>query len=736
MLSNRLRAIVGAMALLFWAIPAVADVCFLPNSNCGLSGPEEKGPVPVPDDDKNKCPADYSKDCPRINTTLQKYDKKDGCCRAVCRYESSSDCVAKSSTNYCELDSQTQCYKQAIAPVTCVGYNDTAEKAEDPNCDCEPCEDTTTNTTRYKCECVEPTPETCKSYGESLTPPQIYDTESSLVCGSNQKKQSINKIRNDKMCYQCVNKTCEDYGKKDKGQCVNGFREVDDAAHPGCVECVPQQVENNEICFKLNYTCNGKICSNSDTNFKKFMYLIDKGGLSAQYNGDSDMELKDGLYCVSKERLADNVGYLEPKDLITFYFNPDYDEAAKTDDYYEKESNRYIFKKNNSRASFKTGVSLFSYENELYYKKDLVGTEIYDACIKGLDDDNNGETDIEAKFLSCLVGKGYAKVPSTTININIDLWRLAGDPKCRYFTATCPKLDKNGGNAGYCIDQISVKVTDSAEKSRINNSFDYRRTSTVTEDPFDNRPSSTTFGFSTKADVDGENVTFSICGPKYNPLEDWDTVSITVFSNIYSDSEGKGGYLYDEETSCASNSRSSIYGNMCVWKEYIYQLDEDTKEAKFMPFIKYDFAVESTTVDLADTSKYGAWIGSCKVSLTTNKKPTKSIEEKIEEKRVELSLNFTNTKCGSNCTPIEYTPKFEKFSTLFDGGVYYGYNSFKASYEYDTAKANHICYAQAQGAITCEPTAVCKIYDGGIKLKPGYNYEDGYYYIINGLSTR
>ena len=313
MLSNRLRAIVGAMALLFWAIPAVADVCFLPNSNCGLSGPEEKGPVPVPDDDKNKCPADYVKDCPRINTTLQKYDKKDGCCRAVCRYESSSDCVAKSSTNYCELDSQTQCYKQAVAPVTCVGYNDTAEKAEDPNCDCEPCEDNITNTTRYKCECVEPTPETCKSYGESLTPPKIYDTESSLVCGSNQKKQSIDVIKNDKTCYQCVNKTCEDYGKKDKGQCGNGFREVDDTAHPGCVECVPQQVENNEICFKLNYTCNGKTCSG--TYFNKFMNLINKGGLKVSSDDyPTGIRQDNDLYCLSKELFISNNRVLSDDD--------------------------------------------------------------------------------------------------------------------------------------------------------------------------------------------------------------------------------------------------------------------------------------------------------------------------------------------------------------------------------------------------------------------------------------
>lgn len=727
MLSNRLRAIVGAMALLFWAIPAVADVCYLPNSNCGLRGPEEKGPAPVPDDDKNKCPADYSKDCPRINTTLQEYDKKDGCCRAVCRYKSFSDCVAKSSTNYCELDSQTQCYKQAVAPVTCVGYNDTAEKAEDPNCDCEQCEDTTTNTTRYKCECVEPTPETCKSYGESLTPPQIYDTESSLVCGSNQKKQSINKIKNDKMCYQCVNKTCEDYGKKDKGQCGNGFREVDDTAHPGCVECVPQQVESNEICFKLKYTCNGRTCSGTD--FNKFMNLLDNDGLIAKNDG-SDMVSNNGLYCVSKESLADVVWELEPQDLITFDFSPNYTEAAKTDDYYKnlKELNRYMFKENSSRDSFSTGVSLFSYKNELYYMKDLVDKEIYEACDKELNVGNNGETDIyndefQAKFLSCMVGKGYAKVPSTTINIDIDLLKLTGARKCIYFTATCPKLQENGGTAGYCIDRISVSVIDSAEESRINNvSFDYRRTSTIIDS------SLVTFGFSTIAEVDGENVKFSICGTRNDPLKDWDIVSISVDSNIYSDYEGKGGYLYDQETSC--DSPYSSYGNMCVSKTYEYKLGEDTKEAKFMPFIKYDFDVESTTVDFADTGNYGAWIGSCEVSLTTNKKQTKP----LNGERVELSLDFTKTACVSICTSKEYTPIFEGVRTLYDGT--YGYNSFITSYGDDTDEIGYICYARAAWARTCEPTAVCKIYDDGITLKRGYNYKDGYYYIINGLITR
>lgn len=709
MLSNRLRAIVGAMALLFWTIPAVADVCYLPNSNCGLLGPEEKGPVPVPDDDKNKCPADYVKDCPRINTNLQKYVKKDGCCRAVCRYESFSDCVTNSSTNYCELDEQTQCYKQAVAPVTCVDYNDTAEKAQDPNCDCEQCED---DTTRYKCECVEPTPETCKSYGESLTPPKIYDTESSLVCGSNQKKQSIDVIKNDKTCYQCVNKTCEDYGKKDKGQCGNGFREVDDTAHPGCVECVPQQVENNEICFKLNYTCNGKTCS--DTYFNKFMKLINNGGLkvsSMQY--PAGIRQDNDLYCLSKELfisdnrvLSDDDEYMPESSfsVIDFKFNLSYSGSDYSDKYsvYKFKGGSETDKNKSYTTSYELSPNAFIYENDIYYIKNNSGydcDEIYTNYI-GIDNE---------KVLACYQKAGYEKLTSNPVNLNIELFQATGEYRCIYFTATCPKLKDNGEYPGYCIDRINGSVIDSKETDRIGNiAFNYQRATT------DSDTANVQFDFGSLYEItgnDSDSIKFKICGVGNDRLKDWDVVNITVKSNIYSDIEGKGSYLYAPGTTECQPYKES---GLCDSKEYTYNITNNEASANFVPFNEYTLAC---SYNIDDKQSYVST--TCQPILRYNRK---QLEYDFSGK---FNCNFSIAAgCSSNC----YTSD-ERDYTFRPEDNYNERKDQLFEFTKDTV-ATQKCYRLNPAASACEVKPSCSFRTLPSEIKTGLNAK-GYYNIIS-----
>lgn len=712
MLSNRLRAIVGAMALLFWAIPAVADVCYLPNSNCGLLGPEEKGPAQVPDDDKNKCPADYVKDCPRINTTLQKYVKKDGCCRAVCRYESFSDCVTNSSTNYCELDEQTQCYKQAVAPVTCVDYNDTAEKAQDPNCDCEQCED---DTTRYKCECVEPTPETCKSYGESLTPPKIYDTESSLVCGSNQKKQSIDVIKNDKTCYQCVNKTCEDYGKKDKGQCGNGFREVDDTAHPGCVECVPQQVESNEICINFNYTCNGSTCQ--DEKFDKFMELVNNGGLKVDlFNEGKDIITpNNSVYCLPKETIISKfVTYQQDEDgepMTVFdigyfidYTNADYFKKLHTADRYKFKGGTEI--DNFSISEYNRAINMFVYKNELYYRDADQSTDDFDMFNDCYNKDDDASIE---KTISCMVDNGYAKVKSNTITLDIELFQAVGKERCIYFTATCPKLKDNGYFPGYCIDRISGSVTDSKETNRIGNIyFNYQRTTT------DSDTANVQLDFDSLYTITGndrDSIEFKICGVENERLKDWDVVNITVKSNIYSDIEGKGSYLYAPGTTECQPYKES---GLCDSKKYTYDITNDRASANFVPFNEYTLVC---SYDIDD--KQSSVSTKCKPILRYNRK---QLENDFAGK---FNCNLSIAAgCSSNC----YTSN-EMAYTFRPTDNYNERKDQLFEFTKDTV-ATQECHRMNPAASACEVRPSCSFRPILTDIKTGLN-ANGYYNIIS-----
>lgn len=771
MLSNRLRAIVGAMALLFWAIPAVADVCYLPNSNCGLLGPEEKGPVPVPDDDKNKCPADYVKDCPRINTTLQKYDKKDGCCRAVCLYESQPDCVAKSSTNYCELDSQTQCYKQAVAPVTCVGYNDTAEKAEDPNCDCEQCEDTTTNTTRYKCECVEPTPETCKSYGESLTPPQIYDTESSLVCGSNQKKQSINKIKNDKMCYQCVNKTCEDYGKKDKGQCGNGFREVDDTAHPGCVECVPQQVENNEICFKLVFKCNGETCSDSDLEkigINNTLTFNNPDSLTPSYSSDQHTGYSGSSTCYRKQ---DILAMMNNRDK-DYYAMPYVALKVETnvDDYNSNHpnENNYFFKNSDNDNFFTKYVALINNNGTLQYTlinkhgKDqsddtnsgvgIVPGEYIECYAKMCEDGNTNNCTYDKIYKCYWENKDIKQVTSSTIEIPVELGNFTGAQKCIYFTAKCPDLQKNGGKAENCIDKVTATIIASKstqDSSRVGTIFEYYPNKIREPQSGYYKVSYKDMSFNEGSTINGNNVTFKICGyDEYtteegdpvaaNYIQDWDNVSVYVEANRKVDSNGNGGYLYADknyddnlyddsiikgsnEEYCTKGS-SPTWGNLCKDNTYLYELSDIQKSAKFVPILIYNFSIKETSKGSGKDYKLYWTYG-----ITTNKQ--------LKDDIIVYQYNaFEQAACTVGAQI--YKDSSNHFTTIYKNQSC-NYHKTDGNYcttdKYDIIRINYNPNLDCELHYSYEFRAEIA---GRYNLEPGYSFRDGYYYIVTGLSKK
>ena len=386
--------------------------------------------------------------------------------------------------------------------------------------------------------------------------------------------------------------TCEKINSnyKSSGECADGEK-VDagiyDADGNKCFYCKKTE-DSDQICVKLAFKCTdttGKhTCSSTELKSMGItMTLEDEedAGLhitnptkdvSYSFNEDISITNSENSFCFSRQELTDSLDEFEaawdndgnshyigayPLDVIRF-------KPVISDSYVA--SNPYTFVNTDTQIS--TGFTVLRRNNQIKYafNTDTEASDAflkkYDQCFTKIAEDKQSYPTSEEMY-DC-TWKDIDTAPlSSTINMEINLIKLTGAPKCIYYAATCYHLPQNGKTDGRleyrdvkykhsntygklgqyygldskdgffsvpnypnqqiakdCIDSAEITVADSGVDDRINTS--YTMTQMTTEELASKYSETQNNFFNPKKDT----VILQSC-----ELQDWDRGEIVISAN-------------------------------------------------------------------------------------------------------------------------------------------------------------------------------------------------------------
>lgn len=386
--------------------------------------------------------------------------------------------------------------------------------------------------------------------------------------------------------------TCEKINSnyKSSGECADGEK-VDagiyDANGNKCFYCKKTE-DSDKICVKLAFQCTdttGKhTCSSTELKSMGITMTLedtDEAGLPiTNPTGDVSYSFGDNIritesensFCFSRQKLTQILDEFDasydknneppymkayPHDVITFT-------PVISDSYVA--SNPYTFVNTNKKIS--TALTVFRRNNQIKYASNI-DTEASDAfvnkfepCYVKIAEEKQSDPTFEEMY-SCLWQDVDTAPLSSTINMEINLVKLTGAPKCIYYAATCYHLPQNGktdgrleyrdvkhkysntygklgqyygldSNDGFfivpnypnqqiakdCIDSAKITVTNSGVDERINTS--YTMTQMTTEELASKYSETQNNFFNPKKNT----VILQSC-----ELQDWDRGEIVISAN-------------------------------------------------------------------------------------------------------------------------------------------------------------------------------------------------------------
>lgn len=386
--------------------------------------------------------------------------------------------------------------------------------------------------------------------------------------------------------------TCEKINSnyKSSGECTDGEK-VDagiyDANGNKCFYCKKTE-DSDKICVKLAFKCTdttGKhTCSTTELKSMGITMTLedtDEAGLPiTNPTGDVSYSFGDNIritdsensFCFSRQKLTQILDEFDasydknneppymkayPHDVISF-------KPVISDSYVA--SNPYTFVNTNKTIS--TALTVFRRNNQIKYASNI-DTDASDAfvnkfepCYVKIAEEKQSDPTFEEMY-SCLWQDVDTAPLSSTINMEINLIKLTGAPKCIYYAATCYHLPQNGktdgrleyrdvkykysntygklgqyygldSNDGFfivpnypnqqiakdCIDSAEITVTTSGVDERINTS--YTMTQMTTEELASKYSKTQNNFFNPKKDT----VILQSC-----ELQDWDRGEIVISAN-------------------------------------------------------------------------------------------------------------------------------------------------------------------------------------------------------------
>ena len=266
--------------------------------------------------------------------------------------------------------------------------------------------------------------------------------------------------------------TCEKINSnyKSSGECADGEK-VDagiyDANGNKCFYCKKTE-DSDKICVKLAFQCTdttGKhTCSSTELKSMGITMTLedtDEAGLPiTNPTGDVSYSFGDNIritesensFCFSRQKLTQILDEFDasydknneppymkayPHDVITFT-------PVISDSYVA--SNPYTFVNTNKKIS--TALTVFRRNNQIKYASNT-DTEASDAfvnkfepCYVKIAEEKQSDPTFEEMY-SCLWQDVDTAPLSSTINMEINLVKLTGSPKCVYYAATCYHLPQN-----------------------------------------------------------------------------------------------------------------------------------------------------------------------------------------------------------------------------------------------------------------------------------------------------
>ena len=386
--------------------------------------------------------------------------------------------------------------------------------------------------------------------------------------------------------------TCEKINSnyKSSGECADGEKDdagIYDADGNKCFYCKKTE-DSDKICVKLAFQCTdttGKhTCSSTELKSMGITMTLedtDEAGLPiTNPTGDVSYSFGDNIritesensFCFSRQKLTQILDEFDasydknneppymkayPHDVITFT-------PVISDSYVA--SNPYTFVNTNKKIS--TALTVFRRNNQIKYASNT-DTEASDAfvnkfepCYVKIAEEKQSDPTFEEMY-SCLWQDVDTAPLSSTINMEINLVKLTGAPKCIYYAATCYHLPQNGktdgrleyrdvkhkysntygklgqyygldSNDGFfivpnypnqqiakdCIDSAEITVTNSGVDERINTS--YTMTQMTTEELASKYSETQNNFFNPKKNT----VILQSC-----ELQDWDRGEIVISAN-------------------------------------------------------------------------------------------------------------------------------------------------------------------------------------------------------------
>lgn len=568
--------------------------------------------------------------------------------------------------------------------------------------------------------------------------------------------------------------TCEKINSnyKSSGECADGEK-VDagiyDADGNKCFYC--KKTEDDNLCFKLVFKCNGETCSDSDLEqigINNTLTFNNPDSLTPSYSSDQHTGYSGSSTCYRKQ---DILAMMNNRD-ESFYAMPYVALKVETNvnDYNinHPNENNYIFKNSDNDNFFTKYVALINNNGTLQYtlinKHDedqsddtnsgvgIVPGEYIECYAKMCEDGNTNNCTYDKIYKCYWENKDIKQVTSSPIEIPIELGNFTGAPKCIYFTAKCPHLQNNGGKAENCIDKVTATIIASKstqDSSRVGTIFEYYPNKIREPQSGYYKVSYKDMSFNEGSTINGNNVTFKICGyDEYtteegdpvaaNYIQDWDKVNVYVEANRKVDSNGNGGYLYADknyndklyddsiikgsnEEYCTKGS-SPTWGNLCKDNTYLYELSDIQKSAKFVPILIYNFSIKETSKGSGKDYKLYWTYG-----ITTNK-----------QLKDDITVYQYNAFEQAACTVGAqiYKDSSNHFTTIYKNQSC-NYHKTDGNYcttdKYDIIRINYNPNLDCELHYSYEFRAEIA---GRYNLEPGYSLRDGYYYIVTGLSKK